>query len=74
MAVAMTSPERRAAPRVVLGKICYVNFGENNGGIVVLDLAGLWPSLLSPETCPLWGGGICRGHSARLSSLMGDTP
>jgi len=35
MAIAMTSPERRQAPRTPAGRIAYINFEQHHGGIIV---------------------------------------
>lgn len=35
MAIAMTSPERRQAPRTPAGRIAYINFEQRHGGIIV---------------------------------------
>src|SRR5215472_2072421 len=73
MAVAMTSPERRRAPRMPVGRIAYINFEEHHGGIIVnVSQSGLCFHSIVPlqvtKTVPFWlsEGGVRIEGQGRL--------
>jgi hypothetical protein len=57
MTVAMTSPERRKAPRMPVGRIAYLNFEEHNGGIILNVSQG---GLCFHSIVPVPAGGTVR--------------
>jgi hypothetical protein len=72
MAVVMTSPERRNASRITVARIAYVNFEENNGGIILnISEAGICfhsaaPLISEEGTIHFW---ISDGGSSKLEGV-----
>ncbi len=71
MAVAITSPERRNSPRIPVSRIAYVNFEDNNGGIILnISEQGICFHSVAPlhqeGTIPF---SISHGGSSRLEGV-----